>query len=323
MEAKKLRILFMGTPEIATYSLKKLLDEGYNVVGVVTAPDKPAGRGRKIRISDVKKFALENNLPVLQPENLKSPEFLDALHSLKPDIQVVVAFRILPEAVWSLPPLGTFNMHASLLPDYRGAAPINWVLINGEKETGVTTFLLDRQVDTGKILFREKVNIDEGETAGSLHEKLKVAGGRLVVKTIDTLAEGSARPIDQKDLIKDPSRLKKAPKIFKEDCRINWSKPCREVAHFIHGLSPVPGAYTYVDNGKNEKTQVKLFEVEPKKRNHDHPPGKILSDNREKIQFTTPDGIIEVKSLQISGKKRMNAEEFLRGFDLQDITKPL
>ncbi len=323
MEAKKLRIVFMGTPELATYSLKKLTDEGYNVRGVVTAPDKPAGRGRKIRIPDVKKFALENNLPVLQPENLKSPEFLDALKALKPDIQVVVAFRMLPEAVWNLPPMGTFNMHASLLPDYRGAAPINWAIINGEKQTGVTTFLLDHQIDTGKILFREKVDIEEGETAGSLHEKIKVAGAGIVLKTIDALAEGTAKPIEQDELIKDPSRLKKAPKIFKEDCRINWNLPCREVANFIHGLSPLPGAYTHIISGKNEKLQLKVFEAEPKKIDHGISPGEVLSDNRKKIQFSTPDGVIEIKSLQISGKKRMNAEEFLRGFDFQKVKKPL
>ncbi|MBW6499251.1 MAG: methionyl-tRNA formyltransferase [Bacteroidales bacterium] len=317
MNPKDLRLVFMGTPALAAFSLRKLHEGGYNVVGVVTAPDKPAGRGLKLQPSEVKKYATEKNIPVLQPEKLKSPEFLEQLKSLAPDVQVVVAFRMLPEAVWSLPEKGTFNMHASLLPQYRGAAPINWAIINGEKETGVTTFLLDREIDTGKILFQERLDIFENETAGSLHDRIMVVGADLVLKTIDALALNQVEPLDQSALIAETSQLKKAPKIFKEDCLIDWKKPCHEVANHIHGMSPFPGAFTVIEVDKREII-LKIFEAEAREMTHSYNYGEIFSDGKSILALATPDGIVEVKSLQMAGKKRMSTSDFLRGFRLDD-----
>ncbi len=318
MNPKDLRIVFMGTPALAAFSLKKLCEGGYNVVGVVTAPDKPAGRGLKLQPSDVKKYATEQGIPVLQPDRLKSPEFLEALKGLAPDVQVVVAFRMLPEAVWSLPPKGTFNMHASLLPQYRGAAPINWAIINGENETGVTTFLLDREIDTGKIFFQEKMAIHENETAGSLHDRIMVAGADLVLKTIDALAQDKVEPLDQSMLLAESSQLKKAPKIYKEDCLIDWKRPCREVVNHIHGMSPFPGAFTVIKVDEKEII-LKIFEAAAREMPHTRKYGEISSDGKNLLAFATPDGMVEVKSLQMAGKKRMNTADFLRGFRLDDL----
>lgn len=308
----------MGTPELAAQSLQDLVENGYHVVGVVTVADKPSGRGRKLTASPVKEYALSQGIPVLQPENLKSPVFLEQLKNLKPDVQVVVAFRMLPLQVWSLPPMGTFNMHASLLPQYRGAAPINWAIINGEQQTGVTTFLLDQQIDTGRILFRKAIPIQEGETAGSLHDKIKTEGSHLVMHTLEALAQGNVQPLDQDKLLPADQPLKKAPKIFKEDCRIDWNKSCKEVANFIHGLSPSPGAFSYLQLTENEQISVKIFQVQPKTCQHPFSAGTLLSDNKKYLGVTTPDGIIWVKSLQIAGKRRMNAEELLRGHSFFD-----
>lgn len=318
MEAKNLRIVFMGTPELAAWSLKELAEQGYNIAGVVTAPDKPAGRGRKLAASAVKEYAISRGITVLQPDNLKSSLFLEQLKALKPDLQVVVAFRMLPQQVWDLPPLGTFNMHASLLPQYRGAAPINRAIMNGEKITGVTTFLLDKEIDTGKILFRQPIIMDEWETAGSLHEKVKTAGSELVIKTISALAKGDVKPLDQDKLIKPQEPLKKAPKIFKEDCLINWDRPGSEVASHIHGLNPVPGAYTIISGPAAEQINMKIYDVRPEKTSHQYPSGTLISDNKKYLGFTTSDGIIWVKNLQLSGKRRMNAEELMRGFIFHD-----
>jgi methionyl-tRNA formyltransferase len=317
-EAKDLRIVFMGTPELAASLLGDLVADGYNIVGVVTAPDKPAGRGRKLAASPVKELALEKGLQVLQPEKLKSLQFLEQLEALKPDLQVVVAFRMLPMLVWNLPPLGTFNMHASLLPQYRGAAPINWAIINGEQQTGVTTFLLDHEIDTGKILFREPIPIERWETAGSLHEKIKEAGSSIVRKTIDAIAAGQVKPLGQATLIPPGTELKKAPKIFKEDCRINWEQPCTAVACHIHGLSPVPGAFTTLEETQKEPLTLKIFEARPQKVNHGHPPGTLLSDHKHLLGMTTPDGIVWIKTLQMPGKRRMTAAELLRGHQFSE-----
>ncbi|MFP4468778.1 MAG: methionyl-tRNA formyltransferase [Bacteroidales bacterium] len=315
MQPDRLRIVFMGTPELASHMLSTIHENGYQVAGVVTAPDRPAGRGRKIKHSPVKQYALEQGLRVMQPTNLKSPEFIEELSGLKPDLQVVVAFRMLPKAVWSIPSIATFNLHASLLPDYRGAAPINHAIINGEKETGVTTFVIDDKIDTGQILFREKIIIDEFETAGSLHEKVKQTGGPLILKTIDALAENKVRPVKQTTLISDPDTLNKAPKIFKEDCRINWNQPCRQVVNHIHGLSPVPGAFTeYPVSGENT-IQIKILEARPLETVHGHQPGTLLTDNKTYIHFAATDGFVKVRTLQIPGKKRMQTEELLRGFN--------
>ncbi len=313
MPPMDMRIVFMGTPGLASHMLQAINENGYKVVAAVTAPDRPAGRGRKVRRSPVKQYALENNIPVYQPEILKTPSFIRALEALKPDIQVVVAFRMLPEAVWSLPAKGTFNLHASLLPDYRGAAPINRVIINGEKETGVTTFLIDNKLDTGNILFRKIIPLQEYETAGSLEEKVKIAGAELVLQTIEAIAKGTVTPIRQESITDDPEKLHKAPKIYKEDRRIEWDKPCRDVVNHIHGLSPHPGAFCEVETTKGQYTSMKVFEARPKTAKHDLRPGTLITDNKTFLHFATPDGFVKVLQLQIAGKKRMQTGELLRG----------
>ena len=240
MKAKALRIVFMGTPDFAVASLKALVVGGYDIVGVVTAPDKPAGRGKKLAQSAVKKYSLENNLKILQPIKFKNPDFLKELEALKADLQVVVAFRMLPALVWDMPRLGTFNLHGSLLPQYRGAAPLNWAIINGEAKTGVTTFLLDHEIDTGKILFREEIKIDENDTVGDIHDRLMEIGAGLVMKTVDALAAGNVKPIPQDKMVDE--EIKHAPKIFKEDCKIDWSKNLEIIRNLVRGLSPFPAA---------------------------------------------------------------------------------
>ncbi len=314
MRSKAPRIVFMGTPDLAAWVLQAIINHNYQVVAVVTAPDKPAGRGRKIQQSPVKQLALAESIPVLQPENLKSPLFIDQLQALKPDIQVVVAFRMLPEAVWSIPPTGTFNLHASLLPDYRGAAPINWTIINGEKESGVTTFLIDQKIDTGNIIFREKIIISEYETAGTLHEKVKTTGAKLVLKTIQALNYGQIIPVSQETMIENHENLKKAPKIYKDDCRINWNRPCEQVVNHIHGLSPLPGAFTQLSHSGKDPVMIKIFIARPEKETHRHIAGSLITDNKHFIRFATPDGFVNVLELQMPGKKRMHAEELLRGY---------
>ncbi len=315
MRKEDFRIVFMGTPEIAVTSLEEILKNGYKVVGVITAPDKPAGRGRKIRFSEVKQFALEKNLHLLQPENLKDPAFIDSLAALKPDVQVVVAFRMLPKAVWAMPSYGTFNLHASLLPDYRGAAPINWAVINGETRTGVTTFFLDEEIDTGKIIASKETEIYPQDTAGSLHDRLKTIGANLVVETLDKILDGTIETVSQDLLIPADKPLKKAPKIFKEDCRIDWNKHARVIVNLIRGLNPLPGAFTELHDGKDDLFMMKIFEAEAIIEKHDFEPGKLFTDNKKYITISTPDGFISVKNMQAAGKKRMNIEDFLRGYD--------
>ncbi len=324
MDPKAIRIIFMGTPELAAYVLDELINLKYKVVAVVTAPDRPAGRGRKIQLSAVKHLASRHQLPVLQPENLKSDAFLTELAEYKADLQIVVAFRMLPEAVWNMPPLGTFNLHASLLPDYRGAAPINWVIINGEKETGVTTFMLDHEIDTGKVLMRERIPLDPFETAGSLHDKLKPAGADLVVKTIQAIANGDAEPIEQQKLMDHNARLNLAPKLYKEDCRIDWGKPCHEVCNLIHGLSPVPGAF-YELPGKEdtEPLLIRIFEARPEVIQHTYKEGTLITDNRNYLAFATPDGLVHLKNLQLPGKKRMQTDDLLRGYHFSGAENPI
>lgn len=309
------RIVFMGTPELAAWVLQAIINDNQRVVAVVTAPDKPAGRGRKIQQSPVKQYASALNIPVLQPENLKSPIFIEKLIALQPDIQAVVAFRMLPEAVWKIPAMGTFNLHASLLPNYRGAAPINWTIINGEKESGVTTFLIDHKIDTGNILFREKINIAAYETAGTLHEKVKITGASLVLKTIQALNSGQIIPVSQETMTDNPDNLKKAPKIFKDDCKINWNRPCEHVVNHIHGLSPLPGAFTHLPQIGNDPLLMKVYIARPEKETHRHPAGKLITDNKQFIRFATPDGFVNVLELQMPGKKRMSTDELLRGYN--------
>lgn len=314
MRGKELRIVFMGTPGFAVASLKALVENGYNVVGVITAPDKPAGRGKKLTEPEVKKYAVEEGLKVLQPEKLKSPEFLEELTSLQADLQVVVAFRMLPEIVWDMPRLGTFNLHASLLPQYRGAAPLNWVIINGETKTGVTTFLLDHEIDTGKILFRREIEIGENDTVGDIHDLLMETGAKLVLDTVDALAKGNVKPISQSEFIATGD-MKHAPKIFKEDCKIDWSKKIHAVRNLIRGLSPYPAAWANLVHKESGRTlPCKIFFAQPVISEETAEPGTIDSDDETYLNVACSDGWLEITDLQLSGKKRMNTTDFLHGF---------
>ena len=302
------KVIFMGTPEFAVASLEMLLSNGVNVVAVVTAPDKPQGRGQKVTFSPVKQCALRHQLPVLQPTNLKSEPFLRELDRFQADLQVVVAFRMLPEAVWSRPKLGTFNLHASLLPQYRGAAPINWALINGENETGVTTFFLQHEIDTGHIIYQEKEPINYSDDAGTLHDRLMKRGAALVLKTVQAIHKGNPPTLPQSET----GELKRAPKIFKETCEINWDQSAEQVRNFVRGLSPYPGAWTSL-HGKVYKifrTEVVALEQDT---TEDLLPGQYRTDNKTHLWFKTRDGLINVTELQAEGKKRMNTEEFFRG----------
>lgn len=295
----------MGTPEFAVASLQNLVEDGWNVVAVVTAPDKPQGRGQKLIPSPVKEKALEFGIDVLQPTNLKSPEFLAELSALKADLQIVVAFRMLPEAVWSMPPMGTFNLHASLLPNYRGAAPINWAIINGEKETGVTTFFLKHEIDTGSIIFQEKETIDPDDNVGTLYIKLMTKGARLVQRTVEAISEGKVLPLPQDETM----ALHHAPKIFKETCQIKWTRSALEIHNFVRGLSPYPAAWTTLE-GKI----LKIFKTKLATTNKPNlAPGQFTADGKNTLQFQTGDGLLDVLELQIEGKKRMSVDEFLRG----------
>jgi len=312
MNGKQLRIVFMGTPEFAVTSLKALVENGYNVVGVVTAPDRPSGRGLQIHQSDVKQYADNCGLHILQPEKLKDENFLKELESLKADLQIIVAFRMLPEVVWKMTPLGTFNLHGSLLPRYRGAAPLNWAIINGDQETGVTTFLLKQEIDTGNILFQETVPIGPEETLGELHDKLMVIGANLVIKTVEALADGNISPLPQTALKVDPERLH-APKIFKETCKINWQKPAAAINNLIRGLSPYPAAWTNL-KGNGSETGIKIFKASVECIGHNCQPGEILSDNKSYLKIACADGFLHILDLQVAGKKRLGIAPFLRGF---------
>ncbi|WP_299583283.1 methionyl-tRNA formyltransferase [uncultured Sunxiuqinia sp.] len=311
MTGKDLRIVFMGTPDFAVASLAALVENGYQVVGVITAPDKPAGRGRRLQESAVKKYASEKGLRLLQPEKLKNPAFIEELESLKADLQVVVAFRMLPEVVWRMPRLGTFNLHGSLLPQYRGAAPLNWAVINGEKETGVTTFLLSHEIDTGAILFHEKTPIQENDTVGDIHDRLMGIGAQLVVKTVDALGEGNYSAIAQDKI--QTTKLKPAPKIFKEDCRINWSQEGEQIRNLIRGLSPYPAAWTELLDEKGQPLTLKIFFAELEKADK-LIPGTIESDEKTYLKIASADSWLHITDLQLSGKKRMKTEDFLRGY---------
>jgi len=305
-----MRIVFMGTPEFAVASLDALIQSGCDIVGVVTAPDKPAGRGQQINESAVKKYAVENGLKVLQPVKLKDEQFLEELKALNADLQVVVAFRMLPEVVWNMPSSGTINLHASLLPQYRGAAPINWVLINGEKESGVTTFFLKQEIDTGDILFTEKVTLTGRETAGDLHDRLMAKGAGLLVKTVKAVESGRYTENPQEHL-SEGMELKHAPKIFKEDCNIKWDEPSEIIYNFIRGLSPYPTAYTTL----NEKI-LKVFGAEYELAESNEKPGEFFSDNRTFLKVSATDGFVHLTDVQLEGKKRMGIQEFLRGVRL-------
>ncbi|WP_296700766.1 methionyl-tRNA formyltransferase [Algoriphagus sp.] len=305
---KDLRIIYMGTPEFAVPALEKLVENNWNVVAVITAPDKPKGRGQKLISSPVKESALKLNIPVLQPTNLKSPEFQKQLKSYEADLQIVVAFRMLPESVWDMPPIGTFNLHASLLPDYRGAAPINWAIINGETETGVTTFFLKHEIDTGSILFQEKVKILDEDDLGSLYEKLMNLGAELVVKTVEAISKNkiSAQAQDESKAIHH------APKIFKETGQIDWNNSAESIHNLIRGLSPYPAAWTELD-GKFCKIFKSKFSNPGQSKLKI---GEYTSDGKTYLKFQTGKGILEILELQLEGKKRMKTEDFLRGYKL-------
>jgi methionyl-tRNA formyltransferase len=311
----KLRIVFMGTPDFATGILEAILDNNYNVVGVITAPDKPAGRGQKLSVSSVKQFAQEKGLNILQPTNLKDENFLKELASLQADIQVVVAFRMLPKQVWAMPEFGTFNLHASLLPQYRGAAPINWAIINGETKTGVTTFFIDDKIDTGAIILSDEVAIDENENAGSLHDKLMNLGKQTVVNTLQLIEKGKVETTIQPE----SEDLKTAYKLNRDNMKIDWEKSMDEIYNHIRGLSPYPCAWTFVED-KSEQWNVKIYEVEKEAASHQHNLGKIIS-NKKEIKIAVKGGYIKVKSLQFPGKNRMTAVEFLNGFEFSESSK--
>jgi methionyl-tRNA formyltransferase len=300
-----LKIVFMGTPEFAVASLHALVDAGAQIVGVITAPDKPAGRGMKLTQSAVKQYAAEKGLHILQPEKLKNPDFLAALKALQADLQIVVAFRMLPEQVWDMPPMGTINLHGSLLPQYRGAAPINWAVINGEKETGVTTFKLQHAIDTGDILLQERFPIGDDETAGEVHDRMKETGARVLVDTVQGLAAGTLKETPQELTGSD----KHAPKIFTETCQINWAAPVDTIYNLIRGLSPYPAAFTQL--------QGKTLKIYTAKKEHapvSAAPGEWKTDHKTYIKFAAADGYIMATELQLEGKKKMTVEEFLRGY---------
>jgi methionyl-tRNA formyltransferase len=310
---QELRIVFMGTPEFAVASLNALVKAGFNIVGVITAPDKPAGRGMKMTETAVKKYALQHGLKILQPEKLKNPGFLEELRSLKADLQIVVAFRMLPELAWNMPPMGTVNLHGSLLPQYRGAAPINWAIINGEKETGVTTFKLQHEIDTGNILLQEKIPIGENETAGELHDRMKEIGAQLVLRTVEGLADGTLKETPQENFqysSETPSsQLKHAPKIFTATSEINWQKSIDEIHNLIRGLSPYPAAFTEL----GDKT-LKVFRSEKEIAIPTSRPGRWETDQKSFLKFAGKDGYVHLKEVQLEGKKKMLIEDFLRGY---------
>ncbi len=313
----KLRIVFMGTPDFATGILSSILEKNYEVVGVVTAPDKPAGRGQKLSISSVKQFALEKGLKILQPLNLKDQTFLDELKALNANLQVVVAFRMLPKQVWQMPELGTFNLHASLLPDYRGAAPINWAIINGETKTGVTTFFIDEKIDTGAMILNDSVEIDENENAGSLHDKLMNIGKTTVINTLELIEKGNIKT----NMQPDSQDLKTAHKLNKENTKIDWTKSIDEVHNLIRGLSPYPSAWTIIED-QSEQWNVKIYEAEKELEPHTYNPGKIIITKKE-MRIAVQNGYLKIKSLQFPGKKRMTTSEFLNGFDFSAQAKAL
>lgn len=304
----ELRIVFMGTPEFAVPSLDILLKNDFNIVGVITSTDKFGGRGgKKLIESPIKKYAIENGLRILQPKNLKAPEFVEELKSLQADLQVVVAFRMLPVIVWDMPPLGTINLHSSLLPKYRGAAPINWAVINGETETGVTTFFLKHEIDTGDLLLSEKVKIGENETAGELHDKLKVVGAEVVLKSVKMIENDDFQLAPQ-----DNSQVSKAPKIFHDTCEIDFSQKTKNVHNFIRGLSPFPTAWTILDGQK-----LKVFRSEKMEQTHNFKPGEIVSDNKNYLKIATQDGLVQIMELQLQGRKKMDVKSFLNGYKIE------
>ncbi|MDD4921026.1 MAG: methionyl-tRNA formyltransferase [Bacteroidales bacterium] len=314
MNKENLRIVYMGTPDFAVEPLKVLVEGGYQVVGVVTMPDKPAGRGMKLRFSPVKEYAMSRNLPVMQPEKLKDAAFLDELKTYRADLQIVVAFRMLPEVVWAMPPMGTFNLHASLLPQYRGAAPINWAVMNGEKETGVTTFFLQQDIDTGDILLQEKIEIGQDECTGSVHDRLMDLGGKMVVKTVDAILNGAIKARPQDAVTMEGYTLRTAPKLFKDNTRIDWNNGCVQLHDFIRGLSPFPTAWSEWHTVEGEILNVKIFEAGYAFSSHQLAPGTLVTDGKKELKVAVNGGYIILHRFQLAGRKALATDEFLRGF---------
>lgn len=314
MKKEDLRIVYMGTPDFAVASLRALVEGGYNVVGVITMPDKPMGRhGSVLQASAVKQYALSVGLPVLQPEKLKAEEFLDALRAWQADLQIVVAFRMLPEVVWNMPRLGTFNLHASLLPQYRGAAPINWAIINGEQETGVTTFFLTHEIDTGKIILQRRLPIAETDDVGKVHDELMTLGAGLVTETVDLILAGKAEAIPQDQFMRDTEELRPAPKIFKDTCRIDWHLPLKRIYDFVRGLSPYPAAWTELVDIDGKHQVLKVYETEMRPAVHTDAAGTLRTDGKTYLEVAVEGGYLRLLFLQLAGKKRMPVSAFLNG----------
>lgn len=311
---KDIRIVFMGTPDFAVESLKALVEAEYNIVGVITAPDRPAGRGRKLNESAVKKYALSKGLHIMQPTNLKNTAFLNELDALSIDLQIVVAFRMLPVMVWSKPKLGTFNLHASLLPDYRGAAPINWAIINGESKTGVSTFFINEDIDTGSLLKQEAVSIGMTDSAGDLHDKLMRVGSKLVLETVKMIQTGKAKPVAQ-----ESRRFKFAPKLNKENCRINWGLPKLQIYNHIRGLCPYPGSWTILEND-GEQIELKIYKTEMLEEAHNLEPGTIIK-SKKNLKIAVQDGFIDILELKMAGKRKMDAISLINGYEFKQDCK--
>lgn len=314
MNRQDFRIVFMGTPDFAVGSLRALVEGGYNVVAVVTMPDKPVGRHQsELSQSAVKQYAVAHNIPVLQPEKLKDPDFLEELRSYRADLQVIVAFRMLPEAVWDMPPHGTFNLHASLLPQYRGAAPINWAIINGDTETGVTTFLLDHEIDTGRIIHQARTPISEDDNVETIHDRLRDIGAGVVTQTVDDIIAGNIRPIDQDTLTAD-TEIRHAPKIFKDTCRLAFDLPVKRAFDFVRGMSPYPAAWTELVEENGKRTMLKIYATTREETTVAEAPGTVLTDGKTYFKIAFPDGYLALTQLQLAGKKRMTVTDFLRGY---------
>ena len=314
MNRQDFRIVFMGTPDFAVGSLRALVEGGYNVVAVVTMPDKPVGRHQsELSQSAVKQYAVAHNIPVLQPEKLKDPDFLEELRSYRADLQVIVAFRMLPEAVWDMPPHGTFNLHASLLPQYRGAAPINWAIINGDTETGVTTFLLDHEIDTGRIIHQARTPITEEDNVETVHDRLRDIGAGVVTQTVDDIIAGNIRPIDQDTLTTD-TEIRHAPKIFKDTCRLAFDLPVKRAFDFVRGMSPYPAAWTELVEENGKRTMLKIYATTREETSVAEAPGTVLTDGKTFFKIAFPDGYLALTQLQLAGKKRMTVSDFLRGY---------
>ncbi len=312
-----MRIVFMGTPQFAVASLKILVENNYNIVGVITSPDKPAGRGQQVQQSAIKEFALQHNLKVLQPTNLKDESFIQELKSLQADLQIVVAFRMLPESVWNMPPLGTYNLHASLLPHYRGAAPINWAIINGEKETGITTFKLQHEIDTGNILMQQKVTITNDMNAGQLHDILMIEGGDLILQTVKKIEQEDIVLTEQNKLLAN-QEVKHAPKIFKDTCKINWDDTLENIYNLIRGLSPYPCAWSELHTTNGKQIVFKIYQAKQEEAQHGLPFGQIKTDNKRFLKIATKVGFINITELQMAGKKKLFIVEFLKGFSFDN-----